>query len=394
MSFIIPTITLPADNIINVGTSGQCSVLKVTVQDAMPSSENTFTEYRQSHRLDFGWKRCLFFLYLCVAGVLGVRLVISMGLLLLHLKKSTVETIGSIKLVRDDSYLKNGSFLNYIFLDSKNLSKIEEEQVLAHEMAHVSCLHSLDKLLSNIIQVILWFNPFSYWLSNAIEENQEFQADGIVIRSANKKRYAELLLGLSSNSGSIYSHHFNRQPLKSRIKMLFAKPSTNSKKFLYVLLIPLITLCCVAFASKKSLTTGIKEIEVRMTNAKLPSLLKGPSSFIDNRQMKPGKRHFVHKRRTSALIRIQSDSVIVKEKRDTTNDNDWFLKAFKDASFQAEDSIRFSEDHSIMKLYGNAKVKSKNYSMKGDLIKIDYKEKRVYCIGNAEIQDRTSAIAK
>jgi lipopolysaccharide assembly outer membrane protein LptD (OstA) len=150
----------------------------------------------------------------------------------------------------------------------------------------------------------------------------------------------------------------------------------------------------MSFASKKSLSTGIKEIEERMAKAKLPMLLKSPSSFIDNRQKKASKDPFVHKRRVSALIRIQSDSVVVKEKRDTTNDNDWFLKAFKDASFQAEDSIRFNEDRSIMKLYGNAKVKSKNYSMKGDLIKIDYKEKRVYCIGNAEIQDRTSAIAK
>ncbi len=393
MSFVIPTIKLPADTIINMSSSEQYSILTRATPDIMPSVTTT-TGYKQSHRLDFGWKRCLLFVYLCVAGLLGTRFVISMVLLLLHLKKSKVETIRSLKLIRNDSYLKNGSFLNYIFLDSKNLSKIEEEQVLAHEMAHVGCLHSFDKVLSNIIQVILWFNPFSYWLSNAIEENHEFQADGIVIRSADKKRYAELLLGLSNNSGSNYSHHFNRQPLKSRVKMLFTKPSKNNKKLIYLLLMPLITLCCMAFASKKSLTTGIKEIGVMMNKTKLPIAFKSPSAFLDGREMRPNRHHFVHKTKISSPIRIQSDSVIVKEKRDTTSDNDWFMKEFKDASFQAEDSIKFNEDRSVMKLYGNAKVRSKKYSMQGNLIKIDYKEKKVYCIGKAEIEDRTSVVEK
>jgi hypothetical protein len=66
--------------------------------------------------------------------------------------------------------------------------------------------------------------------------------------STNKNNYANLLLNLAVNGQGMLCNNFSKAPLKKRIKMLFTKPSNNMKKSVYLFIIPLVLLSCLAFA--------------------------------------------------------------------------------------------------------------------------------------------------
>ncbi|MEO6980366.1 MAG: hypothetical protein ABI113_18380, partial [Mucilaginibacter sp.] len=84
--------------------------------------------------------------------------------------------------------------------------------------------------------------------ANAVEENHEFEVDREMALSTNKNNYANLLLSLAVNGHNMLCNNFSKAPLKTRIKMLFTKPSNNMKKSVYLLIIPLVLLSCLAFA--------------------------------------------------------------------------------------------------------------------------------------------------
>jgi len=198
------------------------------------------------------WSQVLNWGYVLVAIALFVHLLITLIRFFIKLKYRKVDRIGRVNILRGDKNLPNGSFLNYIFLNDDELSPDELQQIIAHEMLHVKYLHSADRIIAKIIQIILWFNPFIYLYARSIEENHEFEVDREIARSTDKNNYAGLLLHLSvARQGMLY-HSFSKVPLKKRIVMLFNKPSANMKKALYIGLIPLIILSCFAFARLKN----------------------------------------------------------------------------------------------------------------------------------------------
>jgi beta-lactamase regulating signal transducer with metallopeptidase domain len=58
------------------------------------------------------------------------------------------------------------SFLRYIFINENDFySGRLEPEVLQHELAHARQRHSYDILLMEILQALLWFNPFIFLYS-------------------------------------------------------------------------------------------------------------------------------------------------------------------------------------------------------------------------------------
>ncbi len=119
-------------------------------------------------------------------------------------------------------------------------------------MLHVKLYHSVDRILVKIAQVFLWFNPFVYLYARAIEENHEFEVDLAVSNSTDRNKYAELLFHLSvARQGTLY-HNFSMVPLKKRIAMLFTKPTNRMKRIIYLLIVPVVLISCLAFARLKN----------------------------------------------------------------------------------------------------------------------------------------------
>jgi len=121
------------------------------------------------------------------------------------------------------------SFFRFIFIARENLDKEVFTPVIDHEKTHGSSLHSLDLMVTELLIVFQWFNPFVYLLRKAVVENHEFEADRSVIRSrASKVNYLRSILNQWVNHHylkltSAFSHSLS----KKRLLMLTGRETTN-----------------------------------------------------------------------------------------------------------------------------------------------------------------------
>ncbi|RYE30655.1 MAG: hypothetical protein EOP42_11835, partial [Sphingobacteriaceae bacterium] len=250
LSFIIPVLTLPVNP-----QQPQIAVVQqaVYINSLQSLPENTIeVNHAVSTNQPINWLQFLKFFYLLAVIGLMIHLAATLILFFNKLKGRKITKAGRIKILHGECKLNNGSFFNYIFLSDQKLSAEETQQIVAHEMLHVKLYHSADRLFIKIVQIILWFNPFVYLYAKAIEENHEFEVDCAMANSTDKKQYADLLLHLSVAGQGLLYHSFSKIPLKKRIVMLFNQPSAKMKKAVYVLILPVLLISCLAFARLKT----------------------------------------------------------------------------------------------------------------------------------------------
>ena len=138
------------------------------------------------------------------------------------------------------------SFMNAIFIGSK-IPSDKKEIILKHELIHVKRNHSIDVLLTQLMQCILWYNPLSYKVSSYLKEVHEFEADHHA--SINKEEYIELLLQQNfQNFNFSIIHQFNSNHLKNRIMRL----NKNTPKISLTALVLTIGLFAFLFLNHQS----------------------------------------------------------------------------------------------------------------------------------------------
>jgi hypothetical protein len=249
LSFVIPLIKIPVSQPhVYTGVVEQVVyVYAPKVQVAPRVTHATIIAPEPIH-----WGTILKFTYLAAVLALSGHLMITLIAFFKRLKGKRITKVGNVNILSGNKKIANGSFLNYIFLNEDELSADEMQQIIAHEMLHVKLYHSVDRIIVKIAQIILWFNPFIYLYARSVEENHEFEVDRAIARDTDKHNYANLLLHLSVAGQGMLYHNFSKVPLKKRITMLFNQPSTNMKKIVYVLVVPVVLISCLAFARLKS----------------------------------------------------------------------------------------------------------------------------------------------
>lgn len=70
-----------------------------------------------------------------------------------------------------------------VFLHPESHSDKETDEILTHECTHVSQWHSIDVILSEMMCMACWFNPFVWLLKREVRHNLEYLADNTVIQS-------------------------------------------------------------------------------------------------------------------------------------------------------------------------------------------------------------------
>jgi hypothetical protein len=194
------------------------------------------------------WLLLIKWLYIIVALALFFQLIFTLLNFFIKIRRQKISRIGRIHILKGNKKRGNGSFLNYIFLNSDELSPGQVQQVIAHEVLHISLLHSADRMFMKISQIVLWFNPVVYLYARAMAENHEFEVDSEIVRSADKKEYAGLLLHLCESASGVVYNSFSKAPLKKRVTMLFTRSSPKTMKLIYMLALPVLLLSCMAFA--------------------------------------------------------------------------------------------------------------------------------------------------
>ena len=204
--------------------------------------------------------------YIYIAGILAlsVRLIIqaiSLYLIILRTPEKTVNGI-RIKCMKD----KSGpfSFFNWIFLNPDTVKEEEISEILTHEMAHVRQKHSIDVIISELVNICCWINPFAWLMKREVRLNLEFLADRKVMDAGfATKSYQYHLLGLTYNHKYGLSNNFNFSHLKQRIIMMNKKKTNGAGHIKYALFaIPAFALLLagnISCSSEATKTDDVKE---------------------------------------------------------------------------------------------------------------------------------------
>ncbi|WP_457618496.1 M56 family metallopeptidase [Lutibacter sp.] len=198
------------------------------------------------------WQQIIFILY--AVGVVFFSLkflvqLISLGLL-----------ISKHPIVKHENYyfietLKNVlpfSFFNIIVYNKNQFSINELQHIINHEKAHVQQWHSIDVILSHLLVITLWFNPFVWLYKKAAQQNLEFLADSYALELTDNQKLYQLTL-LKTSGANYYTeitNSFYNSLLKKRIIMLHKNRSTTKSKWKYALLLPILVLFIVTFNTK------------------------------------------------------------------------------------------------------------------------------------------------
>ena len=189
------------------------------------------------------WMDMLLGIYWAGVAVLSLRLVwqlFSIIRLAVISRKQEVEGI-MVHLLKGEG--SPFSFFRWVFMYPSTLEGKQLHEVMVHECTHVSGLHSLDTLFSELFSIACWFNPFAWLMKQEVRMNLEYLADESVLSDGNaRKSYQYHLLGLAyrqPNESTKIANNFNLLPLKKRIKMMNKRRTSEIGKAKYLLFAPL-----------------------------------------------------------------------------------------------------------------------------------------------------------
>jgi TonB family protein len=174
------------------------------------------------------------------------------------------------------------SFFHWIFIHPTSHTEDELSEILTHEQTHANQWHSIDVLVSEIVCIFCWFNPFAWLMKREIRTNLEYLADNRVLETGHdSKAYQYHLLGLSHHkaAATIYNS-FNVLPLKKRIKMMNKKRTREIGRTKYLMFLPLAALLmiisnieAVARTTKEMAKDVIEAVEENLaSNATTPEM--------------------------------------------------------------------------------------------------------------------------
>ena len=189
------------------------------------------------------WMDVLQGIYRAGVAVLSLRMVwqlFSIIRLVVISRKQEVEGI-TVHLLKGEG--SPFSFFRWIFMYPSTLDGKQLHEVMVHECTHVSGLHSLDTIFSELFSIACWFNPFAWLMKQEVRMNLEYLADESVLSDGNaRKSYQYHLLGLAyrqPNESTKIANNFNLLPLKKRIKMMNKRRTSEIGKAKYLLFAPL-----------------------------------------------------------------------------------------------------------------------------------------------------------
>lgn len=176
----------------------------------------------------------------------------NLSLILKVLKTENHEKKASnLKIFETSSFLQNSSFFNNIFINSKPLNPDEKFLIIEHESLHCKKSHTVDLLMVGILKCVFWFNPVIYFVQKSLKEIHEYEVDSLMSRSNNNKEYALLLLKLGVSGELSFVNQMSKKPLSQRIHFMFKPATIQTKKYLYLIALPLIGASVMAFTKEK-----------------------------------------------------------------------------------------------------------------------------------------------
>jgi beta-lactamase regulating signal transducer with metallopeptidase domain len=192
-------------------------------------------------------------------------------------KRSTIDN--NITLIIHNEQISPFSWMKYIALNEKDYTENGRE-IIAHEMAHIKGIHSLDILIAELMKTVHWFNPAAWLLKQEIRNIHEFQADEAVIKNGIDAKQYQLLLIKKAVGDRLYTmaNSFNHSKLKNRITMITKKKSNRRASLKALFVLPLTLFAVILFANEK-VTSALEPV----SNIKINDLIQKDTTKVSQK---------------------------------------------------------------------------------------------------------------
>ncbi|HZY39217.1 MAG TPA: M56 family metallopeptidase [Mucilaginibacter sp.] len=185
----------------------------------------------------------LFYLYWMGVAAFGLNLLLQFIVLLFQAYTKPFIRDGKFRIVELSGDKAPCSFGNNIFINPEKYDWDTYSQILLHEKIHIAQRHSFDIIMSEVMLVLQWFNPFAWLYRKEVENNLEFLTDDSVLehKEVERQSYQMSLLKVSAPHLSLgITTNYNQSLLKRRILMMNAKKSNIHTMWKYFFLVPLL----------------------------------------------------------------------------------------------------------------------------------------------------------
>lgn len=170
--------------------------------------------------------------YLLVTSLLLIRFMRNLFTILKLKRESLIVVENGVKIVLRNDIKASFSFLSHMYT---NRARYEQGklpiEIIEHEKHHIDQKHSYDIIYIELVQCLLWFNPFIYLIRGAIKLNHEFLADEHVLRNnLSVYDYQKILLDITRKqfvTTPAFASNLNYGFTKKRLNMM----TKNTNKF-------------------------------------------------------------------------------------------------------------------------------------------------------------------
>ena len=225
--------------------------------------------------------------YWGIAALLMIRLVVQLaGIIRLACRCRKIQ-IGNTSIHLLPKADGPFSFFHWIFIHPSSHTEEEFNEILTHEQTHARQWHSIDVIISELVCIFCWYNPFAWLMKREIRTNLEYMADARVLENGyDSKTYQYHLLGLSHQkaAATIYNS-FNVLPLKKRIKMMNKKRTKEIGRTKYLMFLPLAALLMIV-SNIETVARTTKKIAVEVIEAVDPQT-EQPAPEVQDPQVAP-----------------------------------------------------------------------------------------------------------
>jgi beta-lactamase regulating signal transducer with metallopeptidase domain len=248
-------------------------------------------------------KDIIIFVWISIAGCLGIYFLLNYIKFSKQIKKYSkaindneiLNTFGQLKTemninrnieikVYKNTYTPQlfGFFKPLLLLPTTSYNNEDLTLVLRHELTHYKHKDLSIKLLSLILNIIFWFDPFIYIIKKNVEIYCELCCDEAVVRNMNdnnKQKYGECILNLIRDSireNTSFSTCFyqNKKILKKRIHSMVS--STKKSKGIVIIISTIFVIGilggCAEVAAPSSIKTSANPINLSTDAAKKSDL--------------------------------------------------------------------------------------------------------------------------
>jgi hypothetical protein len=258
--------------------------LTIEKQD-LPVSTETFhfisTQIANTSSASFSWQDIVLYAVASISLLLLVLFAINISKVYQLKRRSAIVKMDGVDFVYTNLDDAPFSFLNNLFWkESISLDEDYGQKIFKHEITHIHQKHTLDILFCQVINAILWMNPFNWLIQKELKAIHEFIADKEAVGNNNAAEFVTLLL--QAHYGKHFlkpTHSFYYSSIKRRLFMLTTTNKTTFSQVRKLLVLPVTLLVVV--------TMSVSTIESKANTMITPVITVVPAPVTPQASKKP-----------------------------------------------------------------------------------------------------------